>query len=107
MAGGCAIGFVGGHALSAVINRLSVAPGLYPILALAGALFLFGGAQTVGASGFVAVYLAGLILGNRPHRAEQSISRFHDGIDRKSVGSGKRVSVRVDLGGGAIIKKKK
>ena len=80
MAGGCAIGFVGGHALSAVVNRLSVAPGLYPILALAGALFLFGGAQTVGASGFVAVYLAGLILGNRPHRAEQSISRFHDGM---------------------------
>lgn len=80
MVGGAAIGFVGGHALSAVVNRLSIAPGLYPILALAGALFLFGGAQTLGASGFVAVYLAGLILGNRPHRAEQGISRFHDGM---------------------------
>jgi cell volume regulation protein A len=80
MLGGGAIGFVGGHALVAVVNRLSIVPGLYPILALAGALFLFAGAQTLGASGFLAVYIAGLILGNRPHRAEQSISRFHDGM---------------------------
>lgn len=80
MAGGAVFGFLGGHAISIVINRVAVAPGLYPILALAGALFLFGAAQSVGASGFVAVYLAGLILGNRPHRAEQSISRFHDGM---------------------------
>jgi cell volume regulation protein A len=78
--GGGAMGFVGGHALSVMVNRLSVAPGLYPILVLAGVLFLFGGAQTVGASGFLAVYVAGLILGNRPHRAEQGISRFHDGV---------------------------
>ncbi len=80
MLGGGAIGFAGGHALAAMVNRLSVAPGLYPILVLAGALFLFGGAQTLGASGFLAVYLAGLILGNRPHRAKQGISRFHDGM---------------------------
>ena len=80
MLGGAAIGVAGGYTLVVVINRLTVAPGLYPILALAGAMFLFGAAQTVHASGFLAVYLAGLIVGNRPHRAEQSISRFHDGM---------------------------
>lgn len=80
MLGGAAIGMAGGYALVALINRLSVAPGLYPILALAGAMFLFGMAQTLHASGFLAVYLAGLIVGNRPHRADQSISRFHDGM---------------------------
>src|SRR3546814_15409517 len=33
--------------------------------------------------------------------------RAEVGIDRKRVGSGKSVSVRVDLGGGRILKKKK
>src|SRR3546814_12095133 len=33
--------------------------------------------------------------------------RPHEGRDRKSAGEGKSVSVRVDLGGGRIIKKKK
>src|SRR3546814_20268811 len=36
----------------------------------------------------------------------QFVSILHDDVDRKSVGSGKRVSVRVDLGGVRIIKKK-
>jgi potassium/hydrogen antiporter len=47
---------------------------------MAFALFTFGGAQSVGASGFLAVYLAGLIVGNRRHRAAQLIDRFHDGL---------------------------
>src|SRR3546814_17137723 len=38
-------------------------------------------------------------------RPERDLSL--DATDRKSVVSGKRVSVRVDLGGGGIIKKKK
>ena len=51
---------------------------MYPILALAGATALFGGAQTVGASGFLAVYLAGLILGSHRHRATQVINQAFD-----------------------------
>ena len=54
--------------------------GRYPILAMAWALFTFSGAQALGASGFLAVYLAGLIVGNRRHRAAQLINRFHDGL---------------------------
>jgi cell volume regulation protein A len=80
MGGGAAIGVLGGYLLVWLVNRLDAASGLYPILALAGALCLFGGAQTVGASGFLAVYLAGLILGNRRHRASQVIDRFLDGF---------------------------
>src|SRR5215472_16290863 len=69
--GGAALGVGGGYLLLALVNRLEATPGLYPILALAGATALFGGAQTVGASGFLAVYLAGLILGSHRHRATQ------------------------------------
>jgi cell volume regulation protein A len=47
---------------------------------MAFALFTFGGAQSLGASGFLAVYLMGLVVGNRRHRATQLIERFHDGL---------------------------
>jgi potassium/hydrogen antiporter len=80
IAGGAAIGLAAGFVLVWLINRLELAAGLYPILAMAWALFTFGGAQTLGASGFLAVYLAGLIVGNRRHRAAQLIDRFHDGL---------------------------
>ena len=78
--GGGLIGFLGGYALVELINRLRLASGLYPILALSGALFIFGGAQVVGASGFLAAYLCGIVVGNRRHRARQIIERFQDGV---------------------------
>ncbi|MGH6899372.1 MAG: potassium/proton antiporter [Geminicoccaceae bacterium] len=78
--GGAALGAAAGFLLVWLINRLELAAGLYPVLAMAFALFTFGGAQTIGASGFMAVYFAGLVVGNRRHRAAQLIDRFHDGL---------------------------
>jgi cell volume regulation protein A len=80
MGGGALIGVVGGYALLQLINRVEIAAGLYPILAVAVTLIIFAGAQSLNASGFLAVYLAGLILGNHRHRAHAVISRFHDGL---------------------------
>lgn len=80
MGGGAVIGVVGGYALLGVINRIEIAAGLYPILAAAGGLIIFAGGQALDASGFLAIYLAGLILGNHRHRAHAVISRFHDGL---------------------------
>ena len=76
--GGSAFGIGGGYLLLALVNRVEATSGLYPILALAGATALFGGAQTSGASGFLAVYLAGLILGTHRHRATQVINQAFD-----------------------------
>jgi potassium/hydrogen antiporter len=78
--GGALLGVAAGLALVGLINRLDLAAGLYPVLAMAAALFTFGGAQVIGASGFMAVYFAGLVVGNRRHRAAQLIDRFHDGL---------------------------
>ncbi|MBM3629248.1 MAG: potassium/proton antiporter, partial [Alphaproteobacteria bacterium] len=80
MFGGAAIGVIGGYFLLWHVNRVDIAAGLYPILAAAVALTVFAGAQLVDASGFLAIYLAGLVLGNNRHRAQQVISRFHDGL---------------------------
>jgi potassium/hydrogen antiporter len=78
--GGAALGVVAGYLLVWLINRLELAAGLYPVLAMAFTLFTFGGAQAMGASGFMAVYFVGLVVGNRRHRAAQLIDRFHDGL---------------------------
>jgi potassium/hydrogen antiporter len=80
MVGGAIIGVAGGYALLWLINRAEVAAGLYPILAAAGALVIFAGAAQAHASGFLAVYLAGLIVGNNRHRAASMIDRFHDAL---------------------------
>ncbi len=78
--GGLLAGLIGGYVLLAALNGLTIASGLYPVLAASGALLLFAGAQEIGASGFLAVYIAGLVVGNRRHKATLLINRFHDGL---------------------------
>ena len=80
IAGGSVLGLAGGFALLRLVNRLDIAPGLYPILALASAMLIFAIAQTIGASGYMAIYLVGFLLGSRRHRATQLINRFSDGL---------------------------
>ena len=63
---GAAAGLLGGVGLAAMLNRLRLpTAGLYPVLANAGALLVFGGTMALHGSGFLAVYLAGLVAGNR------------------------------------------
>lgn len=80
MLGGAIIGVAGGYAIGWLVNRVEIAAGLYPILVAASAVALYGGAHQLGTSGFLAVYVAGLVFGNRRHRAARAISRFHDGL---------------------------
>lgn len=77
---GGALGVGGGFALVWLMNRLELSGGLYPILALAGALLIFSGTQLAGGSGFLAVYVAGIVFGNRRVRADQLVGRFLDGL---------------------------
>ena len=61
------VGIGVGRAASWAIERAGLdAPGLYPVLAVAFGLVAFGGAAALGGSGFLAVYLAGIVLGNGP-----------------------------------------
>ena len=77
---GAVVGLAGGLMMQWLINHIRLTPGLYPLLAVAGALLLFGAAAVLDGSGFLAVYLAGILLGNRPLQSAQNIRRFHDGL---------------------------
>lgn len=64
---GGAVGVAVGRAASWAVGRAGLdAPGLYPVLAVAFGLVAFGGAAVLGGSGFLAVYVAGVVLGNGP-----------------------------------------
>jgi cell volume regulation protein A len=77
---GAALGLSGGRALVLLINRLTLASGLYPLLAVAGGLLIFGVTAHLGGSGFLAIFLAGLVLGNSRLQSSQNILRMHDGL---------------------------
>lgn len=54
------------------------AAGLYPVMATALALLSFGLAAALGGSGFLAVYLTGIVIGNRRPVFHRGILLFHD-----------------------------
>lgn len=77
---GAVVGLGGAWLAGRTINSVPLTAGLYPLLALAAGLLIFGIAAMVGGSGFLAVYLAGLVLGNTRVQSIQNIRRFHDGM---------------------------
>jgi cell volume regulation protein A len=79
------IGFVVGLAVAAAsvlfLRRVRLpSAGLYPVASLATGAVAFGAAQTLHGSGFLAVFLAGLVLGTVSTPARRTIITFHDGL---------------------------
>jgi potassium/hydrogen antiporter len=77
---GSIIGVLGGWAIVGVLNRLGLAQGLHAPFVTTSALVIFGFAAVVHASGFLAVYLAGLIVGNQATRAHNAVIAFLDAV---------------------------
>jgi cell volume regulation protein A len=78
---GLAIGVAVGVAAVWLLRRVTLATaGLYPVATLAVAALAFGGADALHGSGFLAVYLAGLILGTAGIPAQQTVTSFHQGL---------------------------
>jgi cell volume regulation protein A len=80
MAGGAALGLAGGWLLAQSLKRLSLETSLKPVLVLAGGLAIFGLAQLLGTSGFLAIYLAAVVTGAAQHRAKQDVEHFFEGM---------------------------
>ena len=78
---GTIVGYGMGKAMLFLINRLKLGyEGLYPVLTLSLVFLAFGLTDLIGGSGFLAVYLAGIILGRQDFLHQKSLSRFHDGL---------------------------
>jgi cell volume regulation protein A len=75
---GTIAGVIGGHLVVLALNRMALPQGLHAPFVTTAALVIFGVAQIAHASGFLAVYLAGIIVGNRPTRAHNSVVTFLD-----------------------------
>ncbi|MBF0373819.1 MAG: potassium/proton antiporter [Alphaproteobacteria bacterium] len=80
LAGGLAAGAVGGFLIVGVVNRFRLDAGLVPVVVLALALLVFGATNVAGASGYLAVYVAGLIAGNSRLTGAESLRRFQAGL---------------------------
>jgi cell volume regulation protein A len=78
---GAAVGLLGGHALVAFIRRVPLpSEALYPLRTLAAAFVIYGVASVGHGSGFLAVFVAGIIVGDvrAPYKGE--IERFHSSL---------------------------
>lgn len=73
-------GLVGGFIIVQTVNRLPIDRSLLPIVGLSLALMLFAATSLVGGSGFLAVYVAGLVAGNSKLVAPHTMRRFQDGM---------------------------
>ncbi len=75
------IGYGMGKGMVYLINRLKLEfEGLYPVLTLTLVMMTYGVTAALGGSGFLAVYIAGLVLGNSTVIHKNSLMRFHEGI---------------------------
>jgi cell volume regulation protein A len=78
MAIGAAIGIVGGRALLIFVRRVQLpSEGLYPLRTLAVSLMLYGITALAHGSGFLAVFVAGIVIGDARAPYKQEVARFH------------------------------
>lgn len=76
---GSLVGLLAGFAAVWVVNRINLdAAGLYPVLVTASGILAFGLAAVLGGSGFLAIYIAGVVIGNSRIVFQRGIFLFHD-----------------------------
>jgi cell volume regulation protein A len=75
---GGALGLGAGLLSVWLLNTLRLQAGLHPLFVATTAIALYGLVALMEGSGFLAVYVAGLVVGNRSVRAFPSIVNFHD-----------------------------
>lgn len=81
MAVGAALGMAGAVVLLQLFRRIRLpSEGLYPVFALALAGSLYGVTALAHGSGFLAVFIAGLVLGDARHPSKEEIETFHTAI---------------------------
>ncbi len=75
------IGYFFGKASIFLVNKLRLGyEGLYPVLTISLLLLCYGSSVLSGGNAFLAVYIAGMVLGNSEILHKRSLFSFHDGL---------------------------
>lgn len=78
---GGAFGYLGGKMMVWVMNRLNVhVESLYSLMLMSMALFTFSITDLIGGNGYLAVYMAGIFVGNKKIVHKREITRYFDGV---------------------------
>lgn len=78
---GAGCGFAMGKAMIWIVNKISLdVRGLYPVLMLSLVFFAFSFTDAIGGNGFLAVYMAAIILGSSNFLHKKSMIKFYDGL---------------------------
>lgn len=77
---GVLIGIVSGKILARLLARIRLAEGLYAILIASGGLLVFAVTNLVDGSGFLAVYLTGVFVGNARNASVEHVLNVMDGL---------------------------
>ncbi len=78
---GAVVGGAGGWILSQAMQRLPLpGEGLYPLRTVALALGVYGAATVAGGSGFLAVFLAGIVIGDDRAPFKNEVRAFHTAL---------------------------
>ncbi|GGN35818.1 K(+)/H(+) antiporter NhaP2 [Marinomonas arctica] len=77
---GGVLGLLGGKLLLMILRRVPLIEGLYALLIISFGLAIFSGVNMIGGSGFLAVYLVGLTVGNGRIKQLDAISQVMDGL---------------------------
>ncbi len=75
---GLGMGLLFGFLLARLLPKLHLAEGMYAILILSAGLAVFAATNLLGGSGFLAVYLAGVLIGNHKVRSTEHVMRVMD-----------------------------
>jgi len=77
---GLACGLLLGSLLAAIVARVRLTEGLYALLIQSGGLAIFGLANLLQGSGFLAIFVAGMIVARRRVHVTEDVLRVSDGL---------------------------
>lgn len=78
---GAILGWVFARVTIFTINKIKLEyDGLYPVVTLAFVMFIYSFTSVVGGNGFLAVYIAGIVMSRKDFLYKRTLTRFHDGI---------------------------
>ncbi len=73
-------GLLGGIVVAWLLKRFALIDAFYPLLVTAAGLTIFSAITLLDGSGFLAIYLMGVIVGNRQVKRMDDILQVHDGL---------------------------